>query len=252
MLVRFVLLLSLLIVPRPVLAADQPLIAVATNFLPCAETLAKGFETATGIRIRLASGSTGKLAAQIETGAPYDAFLAADQTRPARLEALGFTVIGSRFTYATGRLALWSAEPGRIGADPVTTLTEGRFRRIAMANPALAPYGRASVEVLAALGLTKALASHVVLGENVGQARTLVATGNAELGFVALAGLGDPAALPPGSVWVVPGDLHSPIRQDAVLLVRGDPDGAAAGFLDHLRSTGGRAIIVGCGYEATP
>lgn len=240
--------LILAVAARPAAAEDDALIAVATNFLPVAEALEPVFAAGTGQRIRLAGGSTGKLAAQILNGAPYDAFLAADAERPALLEAEGLAVPESRFTYATGRLALWSADPARVGPDGARTLAKADFRRLAMANPELAPYGAAAAETLAALGLADALAPKIVLGENVGQAQALVATGNAELGFVALSGIDGPRAPAGGSRWLVPEELHAPIRQDAVLLARAPPDGAAAAFLDFLKTGPAREIIAAHGY----
>lgn len=237
----------LLALPRPALPDEEGLVAVATNFLPVAEALETVFEEETGHDIRLAAGSTGKLAAQIVNGAPFDAFLAADSARPEMLEAQGLAVADSRFTYAIGRLALWSTDPALIGSDGAETLASAGFDRLAMANPRLAPYGVAAEETLAALGLAETLAGQVVLGENVGQAQALVATGNAELGFVALSGIED--GVTGGSLWLVPETLHQPIRQDAVLLKRAPPDGSAKAFLDFLGSEKAREIIAARGYR---
>ena len=227
--------------------ADEARVAVATNFLAPARALAEEFRRATGDEVALASGSTGKLAAQILRGAPYDAFLAADRERPAMLVEEGAADADSRFTYARGRLALWSRDPERIGGEGAEALRAAGVRRVAIANPALAPYGRAAEEVIAALGLTQALAGKLVLGENVAQAQAMVATGNAELGFVALSGLDGPDG-GGGSRWIVPEEMHAPIRQDAVLLSRAAPDGAAARFLEFLKGDEARALIAGYGY----
>ena len=193
----------------------------------------------------MAVGSTGKLYAQILHGAPFDILLAADQERPELLERAGLTVPGSRRTYATGRLMLWSADPERIQGDIPTLLAAGSFRRLAMANPALAPYGSAAQEVLQGFGLYAALREKIVTAENIGQTYAMVATGNAEIGFVAVSGI---AANDGGSRWEVPADRHSPIRQDAVLLARAADNVAAREFLDFLRDDRARAITSGFGY----
>lgn len=219
------------------------LVAVATNFLPTAEALEARFETETGREIRLVAGSTGKLAAQILAGAPFDALLAADAERPALLIAEDAARPETLFTYALGRLALWSADPDRIGADGAATLRENRFRRLAIANPRLAPYGAAAMETLAALGLAERLGPKLVTAENVGQAHALIATGNAELGFTALPNLDGS-----GGHWAVPEALHAPIRQDAILTMRADPKGAAAAFLAYLQTAEARAEIEARGY----
>lgn len=242
------LLLALLILHAATAQAAAATIAVATNFLRPAEALALLFEQQTGREVTLVSGSTGKLTAQIIAGAPFDALLAADQERPERLEKDGLARPGSRFTYALGRLALWSADPDRIAGDGAAELARGDFRRLALANPALAPYGAAARETLEGLGLADALADRIVLGENIGQAHAMVATGNAELGFVALSGVAGPGAEPKGSMWIVPEELHAPIRQDAVLLARAPQDGDAAAFLDFLKSPEARAVIAAWGY----
>lgn len=232
----------------PAPAAGEALIAVATNFAEPAERLAAAFEAETAHEITIATGSTGTLYAQIVYGAPFDALLAADGERPARLVADGHALRETRFTYAVGRLALWSAEPGRVAQDGRTTLREGRFRKLALANPELAPYGAAARETLASLGLAEALADRVVLGENVGQAHALVATRNAELGFVALSSLVRPGQQTTGSRWDVPPELHAPIRQDAVLLTRAAANPAARAFLDSLRGADARRILAAYGY----
>ena len=243
-----VLLLTVFLLAAGPARAGEALVAVATNFLAPAVALEEVFERETGHDIRLVSGSTGKLAAQILQGAPFDAFLAADGERPALLVGRGLAMPGSRFTYARGRLALWSRDPDRVGTDGRTTLAAGDFDRLALANPKLAPYGAAAREVIARLGLTEVLAAKLVLGENIGQAHAMVATGNAELGFVALSGLVAPGTAAGVSHWIVPEDLHAPIRQDAVLLARAAPDSAAAEFLGFLQGEKARAIIARHGY----
>lgn len=194
-------------------------------------------------------GSTGKLYAQILHGAPFDVLLAADRERPALLERAGLAVPGSRRTYAVGRLTLWSADPERVQGDIAELLTAGGFRRLAMANPDLAPYGAAAREVLTGFGLYAALDKKIVTAENIGQTYAMVATGNAEIGFVAASGVRSTGE---GSRWDVPADLHAPIRQDAVLLSRAENNIAALAFLDFLRTDRARAIISGYGYGVDP
>lgn len=240
-----VLLASLLAGPA---AAGEAVVAVAANFLEVAERLAAELERETGHRVILVSGSTGKLYAQIVHGAPFDVFLAADAARPERLEREGRSVPGSRFTYAVGRLALWSSEPDRIGRDGAATLRRGDFRRLAIAHPDLAPYGAAARQVLVRLGLWERFADRIVMGETIGQAQTMVASGNAELGFVALSSLASPGEPAAGSRWEVPAGLHDPIRQDAVLLARAADNPAARGFLSYLRGEG-RDLVASYGYR---
>ena len=229
--------------------ASDGLIAVAANFGETARTLEARFEETTNHSVTLVIGSTGKLYAQIVHGAPFDAFLAADQRRPALLADEGRAVEGSRFTYAMGRLSLWSADPRRIPLDGAETLAAGEFRRLAMANPRLAPYGAAAAEVLRSLGLLDAMAEKIVMGENVGQVYSMVATGNAELGFVALSQALTMVPADAGSRWDVPTELHSQIRQDAVLLDHGRSNVAAREFLRFLAGAEGAGIIRSFGYD---
>jgi len=224
------------------------LVAVAANFAKPVETLSERFEAATGHRLTVAQGSTGKLYAQIVRGAPYDILLAADSARPARLEAEGLAVRGSRFTYAVGRLVLWSPDPARIGPDGPAVLAAGDFAHLAIANPDLAPYGAAARQVLRRLGLADRLAGRIVMGQNIGQTFAMVATRNAELGLVAKSQIMQRRETDRGSVWEVPETLHDPIRQDGVLLRHGADNPAAAAFLAYLRSDGARAAIARLGY----
>jgi len=224
--------------------AQEVRVAVATNFKSAMERIAEEFEAETGHEVLLSFGSTGKHYAQIRNGAPFDLFLAADVNRPRRLEEEGVAVAGSRFTYAVGRLALWSRESGLIDQDGAVLHSEG-FRYVAIANPDLAPYGRAAREVLEALGLVESLRLRTVRGENVGQAFAFVRSGNAELGFVAFAQVAGLPADAAGSVWVVPSELYSPIEQQAVLL---EETAAARALLEFLRGSRARAIIRESGY----
>lgn len=223
-------------------------VAVAANFMAPAKQIAQHFERDTGHKARLSFGGTGKLYAQIANGAPFDVMLAGDDTTPARLEAEGAAVAGTCFTYATGRLVLWSARPGFVD-DKGEVLRKGEFKHIAIANPRLAPYGAAAVETLTARRLLDAVQARFVQGENIAQAHQFVATGNAELGFVALSQLMKNGKLGEGSAWVVPVALHQPILQDAVMLVRGGGKPAAEAWFSYLKGDKAKAVIRSFGYE---
>ena len=229
--------------------ADRVRVAVASNFSVPMQRLAADFETATGHRAELSLGATGKFYAQIRNGAPFEVLLSADRETPARLVAEGAAVPGSPFTYAIGRLVLWSVRPGFVDSKG-DVLKLGRFQHLAIANPKTAPYGAAAIEVLAKLGLLEALRPKFVQGENIAQAQQFVASGNAGLGFVALAQVWrDGALIGNGSAWVVPATLHAPLRQDAVLLLPGRDKPAAQALLAYLRGEKARAVIRGFGYE---
>ncbi|WDI31740.1 molybdate ABC transporter substrate-binding protein [Hyphococcus flavus] len=227
-------------------SAEEALVAVAANFQTAASQLEADFEANSEHTITITAGSTGKLYAQIVNGAPFDVFLAADQQRPRLLEEKGASVIGSRFTYAVGRLVLWSANPS-LAVENSIYLRNGAFRRLAMANPDLAPYGAAAQEILQSLDLWEALQSKIVMGENVTQSFTYVATGNAELGFVALSSVFefDGGAK---SYWEPPVNSYRPIRQDAVLLKRAKSNAAALAFFQYLKSEPARELISSSGY----
>lgn len=227
------------------LRAETALVAVATNFRPVAERLASDFTAATGQVVTFSAAATAKLAAQIEAGAPYDVFLSADAETPARLVVSGFAVEGSRFTYAVGRLVLWSTDPDLDLSDPGAALAAARH--VAIANPALAPYGKAALQTIDFMGISEPELK-IVMGENVGQAQALVASGAAELGFVAASGVPEGS----GASWPVPEDYHAPIRQDAVLLVHGRDNPAAVAFLAYLRADGAREVIGESGYGFAP
>lgn len=225
--------------------AEQATVAVASNFAWPVGNLEVLFE-ADGIHeLTVASGSTGQLYAQIINGAPYDVFLAADRERPQRLAEAGFG--DAPFAYALGRLALWTREPRFAEGLTVNVLADGDFRRLAIANPRLAPYGVAARETLQAMGLWEPLQAKLVLGENVGQAFAMAETRNAELGLVALS---ISVAYPGGAAYVtVPPDYHGPIRQDAILLDRGRDNPAALAFIDFLQGIDARRIIAEAGFE---
>jgi molybdate transport system substrate-binding protein len=226
-------------------AADSVLVAVATNFAPVIESLGPAFERDTGHTLRRASGATGQLYAQILNGAPYDVLLAADAERPSRLAADGLGIAASQFTYAEGRLVLYGPRAPALMTQGLAALADPTLRRIAIANPALAPYGLAARQTLEHLGVWESLQSRLVRGENIGQAYTIVATGNAELGLVALSQV---LAAPHDQVVTIPSSHHAPIRQDAILLTRAADNTAARAFLEFLASPAGRAIVERAGY----
>ena len=229
----------------PAAGAQHATVAVAANFSIPMQRLETLFEATTAHEITPVAGSTGQLYAQILSGAPYDALLAADALRPARLAEQGAALPDSRFTYAVGRLVLWTREPALMDGLGLEAL-QGGFRRLAIANPLLAPYGLAAQQTLQALGLWTALERRIVRGENAGQAFAMVATRNAELGLIALSSViaydGTGAAVP------VPPHHHDPIRQDAVLLRRGAANPAALEFLVFLQSAAARTVIADAGY----
>jgi molybdate transport system substrate-binding protein len=228
--------------------AEEISVAVAANFTAPARQIAAHFEKETGHRAILAFGATGAFYAQITNGAPFDVLLSADDETPARLARERAALPASRFTYATGRLALWSAKPGYVD-DKGEVLKRGAFKHIAIANPKLAPYGAAAIEVLTALKLLDAVKPRLVQAQNIAQARQFVATGNAALGFVALAQVMKDARIAEGSAWIVPSALHRPIRQDAVLLAKGEGKPAAEAWLKYLKGDRAKAIIRSFGYE---
>ncbi|WP_303900834.1 molybdate ABC transporter substrate-binding protein [Thiohalomonas denitrificans] len=229
--------------------AGEVSVAVAANFTGASRIIAAEFEAATGHRVKASFGSTGKLYAQIVNGAPFEVFLAADSVRPARLEKEGVAVKGSRFTYAGGRLVLWSPDEDRV--DPRgNVLGSSDFRKLALANPATAPYGLAARQVLENLDLWEGLRSKVVRGDSIAQTFQFVATRNAQLGFVARSQV---LALPEaerGSWWDIGPELYQPIRQQAVLLERGKSDPAVQAFIAYIKSDEVRKIIEGLGYDS--
>ena len=229
--------------------ADVVQVAVAANFTAPARALAEVFARTTGHEAKLSFGATGAFYTQIKNGAPFDVLLAADDERPARLEKEGDTVAGSRFTYATGQLVLWSAKPGLVD-DEGAVLKHGQFGKIAIANPKNAPYGAAAVEAMEKLGLAATLQPKLVTGESIGQTFNFIATGNAELGFVALAQVLDGGKLKSGSMWVVPAQYHAPIIQDAVILNRAASNPAAKAWMELLKTPQSKALIRSYGYEA--
>ncbi len=233
----------------PLLQAGEAQVAVAANFVIPLRELSEDFSRQSGHTLRISAGATGKLYAQIVHGAPFEVFLSADSSTPERLEKEGRIVVGSRYTYAIGRLVLWSGQAGVVDAAG-EILTTGVFRHLALANPKTAPYGAAAVEVLKARGLYEQLQSKFVIGENIAQTHQFVASRNAEFGFVAQSQVWQGSKLTGGSAWLVPAELHAPIRQDAVLLKRGENNAAARAFLDYLRSDAARRLIAAYGYTS--
>lgn len=230
------------------LRAAEVTVAVASNFLDTAQRLTARFEAQTGHQVRLVNGATGALFAQIHSGAPYDLFLSADVARVARLEAEGMLAGAGRKPYALGQLVLYARRAPALGPDVAGSLRAETTRHFAMADPALAPYGRAAEEVLAALDPDGLIAGKAVIGTNVGQAHAFVATGNAEMGFVALAQVIDA-----DGVWiVVPATLYAPIVQEAGLLARAEANPGARALFDYLTGPEAQAIITRSGYGGVP
>lgn len=228
--------------------ADTVQVAVAANFSTPLKAVANAFAADTRHKLVISSGATGKLFAQIASGAPFDVFLSADEATVTQLEQSGHAVAGTRFTYATGRLVLWSASASGVDRDGVV-LKSGAFEKIALASPKTAPYGAAAIETLTRLGLLDSLSPKFVMGESIGQAYSFVATGNAPLGFVALSQVMENGKIKSGSAWVVPANLHHALRQDAVLLDRGKSSAGATAFLQYLKSDKAIGVIRSFGYE---
>ncbi len=245
---RLLHLLCALLTLSATLHAETVQVAVAANFTAPMRAIAADFEKDTGHKAQLSFGATGKFYAQIKSGAPFDVLLAADDETPARLAAEGDALPASRFTYATGRLVLWSARPDGVDAKG-EVLKKNEFKALAIAAPKLAPYGAAAIETLTQLGLLDSLARKFVQGESIGQAFSFVASGNAELGFVALSQVYEDGKLKSGSGWIVPAHLHSPLRQDAVQLAKAKDNKAAAALLAYLKTDKAKALIRAYGYE---
>lgn len=228
--------------------ADEVQVAVAANFSAPMKAIAAQFEKDTGHKVLASFGATGKFYAQIQNGAPFEILLAADDETPARLEKDGAAVPGTRFTYAIGKLVLWSAQPGQVDANG-EVLEKGDFTHLAIANPKLAPYGAAAVEVLRKRKRYGALEPKLVQGENIAQAHQFVVSGAAPLGFVAMSQVYEGGRLKSGSAWVVPAALHAPIRQDALVLARGKGKRAVDAFLTYLKGDKAKAVIRSYGYD---
>ncbi len=221
---------------------------MAANFTAPMKAIADAFHAKTGDTVVVAYGATGQFYAQIKNGAPFEVFLSADDTTPARLDQENATVPGTRFTYATGALALWSAKEGYVDQEG-QVLRRNAYAHLSIANPKAAPYGLAAIQTLQKLGLMDAVRPKLVEGQNISQAQQFVASGNAELGFVALSQVYKDGKLTGGSAWIVPESLHAPIRQDAVILAMGGSNPAARAFVDFLKGPEAGRIILSYGYK---
>lgn len=228
--------------------ADTVSVAVAANFTAPMQKIAAEFAKDTGHKAELSFGATGKFYAQISQGAPFGILLSADDTIPARLAREGKAVADSRFTYAVGKLVLWSRQEGYVDAQGAVLKT-GQFQHVAIANPKLAPYGLAAQQTLARLGLLEQIRPRFVQGENIGQTYQFAATGNAELGFVALSQVMEDGKIKSGSAWLVPPSMHASIRQDAIVLNPAKDNAAAKALMDYLKGDKARAIITAYGYD---
>lgn len=228
--------------------AEQLSIAVASNFTAPMREIALEFENATGHQLRISYGASGKFFAQISHGAPFQVFLSADQAKPAALCDAGLAVSASQFSYAIGALALWSPESNTVD-EQGAILRTGNFNKLAIANPLLAPYGRAAVEVLKRLKLDEVTREKWVTGENIAQTYQYVSTGNAEIGFVAVSQVIENGSLKSGSAWILPSDLYSPIKQDAVLLTSAKDNRVAKAFIAYLKGSEAQEIIRAYGYN---
>lgn len=227
--------------------ADEVSVAVAANFTAPMQKIAADFEKVTGHKVAIAFGATGKFYAQIKNGAPFELLLAADDETPAKLIKENAAVAGSQFSYAMGKLVLWSAKPAIVdGAGEV--LKKGGFDHLAIANPKVAPYGAAAIEVMKALGVNDTLQPKIVTGESISQTYQFIQSGNALLGFVALSQVLKDGKIE-GSSWVIPAKLYTPIRQDAVILEKGKGKPAAEALMKYLKSDKAKAVITSFGYE---
>ena len=227
--------------------AGEVQVAVAANFAGPLARIAEGYAAATGHTLKVSAGATGKFYSQIVAGAPFEVLIAADDETPKKLIAQGLAVAGSNVTYALGKLVLWSAQPGYVD-DQGAVLAALRYQHLALANPKLAPYGQAGMEVLKARGLLDAVGPRLVTGETIAQTYQFIASGNAELGFVALSQVAVPGKPVTGSYWLVPPSLYGEIRQDAVLLEPGQGNPAATALLAYLKSDAAKSVIRSFGY----
>ena len=232
--------------------AEEVTVAVAANFAAPMQKIAQAFEQDTGHKALLAFGATGKFYAQIKNGAPFAVLLSADDETPARLEKEGVAIAGTRFTYAIGRLALWSKNPLLVDDKGQVLLSnatdKNSFKKIAIADPKLAPYGAAAIEVLGRMDALAKLTPKLVQGDSIGQAFQFVMTENAELGFVALSQISIDGRITQGSAWVVPQNLYTPLKQEAVLLPLGKNNAAALALMKYMRTDRAQAIIRAYGY----
>lgn len=228
--------------------AAEVKVAVAANFVQPLKEIAAEFEKDTGHKVNLTQGATGKFYAQITNGAPFEVLLSADDETPGKLVREGKAVSGTQFTYAIGRLVLWSPDASLVDQGGSVLKTD-RFRFLSIANAKVAPYGRAAVQTMQKLGVLSAIEPRVVQGESITQTHQFVSSGNAQLGFVALSQVWENGKLKSGSAWLVPEEMHEQLKQDAVLLNAGKDSKAAAALLDYLKSDKARKIIDRYGYR---
>ena len=228
--------------------AGEVSVAVASNFTAPMKVIAQAFERDTGHKAILSFGATGQFYAQIKNGAPFAVLLAADDETPVKLEKDGFGVEGTRFTYAVGKVVLWSKKPGFVD-DKGEVLRSGTFTKIAIANPKLAPYGLAAMQVLQRLDVSARVTPKIVEASNIGQTFQFVSSGNAALGFVALSQVFENGKMKEGSGWIVPSTMYDPIKQDAMLLMHARTNIAAQALLQYLRNEKTKAIILSFGYD---
>ncbi len=245
---RALSLLALLALTSGAARADEVQVAVAANFTTPMQKIAADFEKDSGHKAVLVFGSTGKFYAQIKNGAPFEVLLAADDETPAKLVKEGAAVAGSEFTYAVGKLVLWSPQPGLVD-DKGEVLNKAEIAHVAYCNPKLAPYGAAAVEAMKSLGQFDALQPKLLQAENIAQAHQFVVSGNAEMGFVALSQVFKDGKITSGSAWIVPANLYGPIRQDAVILEKGKGHAAVDALMSYLKSDKAKAVIRSYGYE---
>jgi len=231
----------------PFAVAGEVVVAVAANFTAPMNIIATEFEKDTGHKAALAFGSSGRFYAQVKNGAPFQVFLSADDETPAKLAHDGLAEPASQFTYAIGSLVLWSAKPGFVDAKG-DVLKSGKFTKLAIANPKTAPYGKAAIQTLTQLGLLASVEPKLVQGENIAQTFQFTQTGNADLGFVALSQVMKEGKVTEGSAWVVPAEMHEPIRQDVILLSTGRGNAAAEALMKYLRTDKARGVIRSFGY----
>ena len=239
---------TLTLIVSTLTSAAEIKVAVAANFAQTLKEISAVFEKDTGHKLAITQGSTGKLYAQISQGAPFEVFLSADDETPEKLVTEGKAINGTRFTYAIGRLALWSPKPELVDEGGQVLKTD-KFRFLAIANARVAPYGRAAVQVMQKLGVLASIEPRVVQGESITQTFQFVSTGNAQLGFVALSQISENGKIKSGSAWIVPENMHEQLRQDAVLLNPGKDSAAATALLNFLKSDKAKKIIASHGYQ---
>lgn len=242
--VKYVTILSLFLLAAPVNAfAGEVSVAVAANFTDAAKEIGQAFEKKTGNKVAYSFGASGQFYNQISNGAPFDVFLSADKEKPQKLEKDGLATPNTRFDYAYGRLALYSADNKKINGPAV--LYKGDYNKIAIANPSIAPYGVAAVQALAKMKVYQQAKPKIVFGNSISQAYVFTQTGAADIGMVALSEIYKKTD---GSRWVVPNNYYSPIMQDAILLKRAQNNKAAIDYINFLKSSAAKNIIKSYGY----